>query len=286
VPPLRTDDAGLNGLVERARGGDGKALNALVAALSDDVYGLALRMTAHRADAEDATQEVLLKVATHLGGFRGEASVRTWAYRIGLRHLLDRRKSRVEAMHLDFERFAQDLLDGLGEPSGDAAEAEEVKLGCSLGMLTCLDRDHRVAYILSDVFDLPNRAAAGIAAVSEQVYRQRLSRARRQLEAFTKSYCGVVNSAAPCRCDRRVQRAVELGRVQRGRLELAHHARRHATAPVQEMESLHGAARLFRTHPDYAAPNAVAGALKRLLATGGLSILDETQPPHPEPRER
>jgi RNA polymerase sigma factor (sigma-70 family) len=267
VPALTTEDAGLDGLVERARSGDGNALNALIAALADDVYGLALRMTANRADAEDATQEVLLKVTTHLGGFRGEAAVRTWVYRIALRHLLDRRKSRVEALHLDFERFAQDLLDGLGDPSGDAAEAEEVKLGCSLAMLTCLDRPHRVAYVLGEVFDLPNRAAAQIAGIGEPLYRQRLSRARRQLEAFTKSYCGVVDAAAPCRCDRRVARATELGRLQRDNLELAHHPKQRAAAQVREMESLHGAARLFRSHPDYAAPDAVRREIKRLLAT-------------------
>ncbi|HKU47985.1 MAG TPA: RNA polymerase sigma factor, partial [Burkholderiales bacterium] len=255
------------------RSGGGRALDALVAALADDVYGLALRMTANRPDAEDATQEALLKIATHLGGFRGEASVRTWAYRIALRHLLDRRKSRVEAMHLDFERFGHDLLDGLGEASGDAAEAEEVKLGCSLAMLTCLDRDHRVAYILGDVFDLPNRAAAEIAGASEPVYRQRLSRARRQVEAFTKSYCGVVDSNAPCRCDRRVGRAIELGRLQRDKLDLALHPKRQAA--VQDMESLHGAARLFRTHPAYATPAAVSREIARLMTSAKLSILED-----------
>ena len=256
-------------LVESARAGSSAALNSLVGELVDDVYGLALRMTANTADAEDATQEILLKAVTHLGTFRGEASVRTWVYRIAVRHLIDRGKSRTEALALDFERFGADLLDGLADPGGDAAEAEEVKLGCSLAMLTCLDREHRVAYILGEVFDLPNRAAAAIVEASEEVYRQRLSRARRQVEAFTRSYCGVVNEKAPCRCDRRVARAIELGRMQRGALALAGHPRRVA-AHVQEMESLHGAARLMRSHPQYAAPGRVAEAVKRLLTSTNL----------------
>jgi len=262
----------LTQLVADARGGNGAALNALVAELADGVYGLALRMTANPADAEDATQEILLKAITHLGMFRGEASVRTWVYRIAVRHLVDRGRSRVEALALDFERFGEDLLDGLADPGGDAAEAEEVKLGCSLAMLTCLDREHRVAYILGEVFDLPNRVAATVVEVSEEVYRQRLSRARRQVEAFTRSYCGVVNERAPCRCDRRVARAIELGRVKRGALTLVGHPRSLATH-VQEMESLHGAARLFRSHPDYAAPAKVAEEVKRLLANTDLAVL-------------
>src|SRR5688572_3020218 len=149
-------------LVEHAQAGDRAALNELVRRLIDDVYRLALRMTANRADAEDAAQEVMIKAVTHLGSFRGESSVRTWVYRIAVRHLLDRPKSRVETFGLDFERFAADLLDGLepGALDEDPAAAEEVKLGCTLAMLTCLDREHRVAYILGEVFDVPAAAAA------------------------------------------------------------------------------------------------------------------------------
>src|SRR5258706_1682385 len=181
--PEPADDTsdGLSLLVERARAGDGKALNLLVAKLVDDVYHLSLRMTASPADAEDATQEVMIKVVTHLGTFRGDASVRTWAYRIAVRHLVDQRKTRVEALGLDFDGFAADLLDGL-ESQGQAEDplaAAEVKLGCTLAMLTCLDREHRVAYILGEVFDFHSSLAATIADVSDQVYRQRLSRARR-----------------------------------------------------------------------------------------------------------
>jgi RNA polymerase sigma factor (sigma-70 family) len=265
--------ADLAPLVERAQAGERRALDALLAALADGVYRLALRMTGNPPDAEDATQEVLLKVATHLREFRGEASVRTWAYRIAVRHLLDRRKSAVEALGLDFERFAADLADGLGTPDGDPAAATEVKLGCTLAMLTCLDREHRVAYILGDVFDLPPAVAAEVAGVAEPAYRQRLSRARRQLEAFTESYCGVVNPAAACSCDKRVERAIELGRVERHNLRLAHHPVTGAAPKVQEMEALHAAAALMRSHPDYAAPGRIAAKVGELLDGGDLQIL-------------
>jgi RNA polymerase sigma factor (sigma-70 family) len=262
----------LQALVGRARSGDAGALNELAARLADDVYRLALRMTANRADAEDAAQEILIKAITHLGTFRGEASVRTWVYRIAVRHLLDRPKSRIEALSLDFERFSADLLDGL-EPAAaqeDPAAAEEVKLGCTLAMLTCLDREHRVAYILGEVFDLPSEEAAAIAGVSGEAYRQRLSRARRQLEAFTEAYCGLVSEQAPCRCDRRVKRAAELGRIDRERLHLVRHPTSAVLANVREMEALHATAALLRSHPQYAAPR----ELKQLLAEGWLRILD------------
>src|SRR5207249_2712227 len=96
--PRSQEEQALALLVSRARAGDAEALNRLVAELVDDVYRLGLRMTANPADAEDAAQEVMIKVVTHLGTFRGDASVRTWVYRIAVRHLIDQRKSRVEAL--------------------------------------------------------------------------------------------------------------------------------------------------------------------------------------------
>jgi RNA polymerase sigma factor (sigma-70 family) len=263
----------LHALVGRAQSGDRAALNELVSLLADDLYRLALRMTGNPADAEDAAQEVMIKVLTHLGSFRGEASVRTWAYRIAVRHLLDRPKSRVESLGLGLERFAADLMDGLQPADADAdpALAEEVKLGCTLAMLTCLDREHRVAYILGEIFDLPSAEAAAIADASPEAYRQRLSRARRQLEAFTQAYCGLVGREAPCRCDRRVKRALELGRIDRAKLELARHPTAEVLVHVKEMEALHATAALFRSHPRYAAPEKV----RALLAAGVLRILDD-----------
>jgi RNA polymerase sigma factor (sigma-70 family) len=252
---IPTDAGELANLVTQAQAGDAGALDAVVRAIQHDVYRLALRMTACVEDAEDATQEVLIKVITRLESFRGEASVRTWAYRIAVRHVLDRKKSRVEELHLTFEAFAADLLDGLaGTPDTDPVLVSDVKRGCTLAMLTCLDREHRLAFVLTDVFDLPHREAAALCEVEEDVYRQRLSRARRALEAFTRSYCGLVAEAAPCHCSRRVARAVALGRLHRDAPVLASHPVAELAEAVQDMEQLHDAARLMRQHPPYLAP--------------------------------
>ena len=257
--------------VDAARGGDRLALERVVRAVQDDVFRLALRMTGCPEDARDACQEVLIKVVTRLDSFRGDSSVRTWAYRIAVRHLLDRKKSRVEELAMSFERFGADLLEGLAAPdSTDPVMVEEVKLGCTLAMLTCLDREHRLAYVLGDVFDLPNRDAAELCAITEESYRQRLSRARRSLETFTQSFCGLVDERAPCRCDRRVARAEELGRIERGRPRLAHAGAREA---AREMETLHDTARLMRSHPGYAAPADIIEGVRAALEGGAPRIL-------------
>ena len=212
-------------------------------------------MTACVEDAEDATQEVLIKVITRLESFRGDASVRTWAYRIAVATCWIGRRVESRTLRLTFDAFGADLLDGLAAtPEPDPVLVTEVKRGCTLAMLTCLDREHRLAFVLTDVFDLPHGEAAALCEVGEDVYRQRVSRARRALEAFTRSYCGLVAETAPCHCSRRVARAEALGRLHRDAPGLASHPAAEVTEAVQEVEGLHDAARLMRQHPPYLAP--------------------------------
>src|SRR5688572_9591300 len=266
------DATALAGAVERAKAGDLDAVASVVAALQHDIFRLALRMTGHVEDAEDVTQEVLIKVITRLDSFRGESSIRTWAYRIAVRHILDRKRSRVETAELTFARFGADLLDGLAaNPDPDPIMIEEVKRGCTLAMLCCLDRDQRLAFILTDIFDLPYGEAADLCGVDAATFRQRLSRARRALEAFTRSYCGLVNTGASCQCDRRVARAEELGRVHRAKPLLARWPAEQIDTAVREMESLHDAAGLLRSHPAYAAPETVLGRVREAIAVTGLT---------------
>jgi RNA polymerase sigma factor (sigma-70 family) len=249
--------------VSRARSGDQGALEKIVRATQDDVYHLALRMTGNAADAEDACQEVFIKVITHLGEFRGEAGLRTWIHRIAVNHLLDRKKSRLEQMSMTFDSFGQDLLDGLSaEPHPDDALADEVKRGCTLAMLTCLDREHRLAVVLTEVFDLPIEYAAELSGVNQATYRQRISRARRALETFTQQYCGLVSASARCHCARRVDRALELGRV--SKRDQA--AREHLAKATLEMNELHSTAALIRQQPEDRAPERVAKIVGELIA--------------------
>jgi DNA-directed RNA polymerase specialized sigma24 family protein len=68
----------LEELAVAAAAGDATALEAVLAGVRDDVYGLALGMLWHPEDAADATQDILIKVMTRLGGYRREAALRTW----------------------------------------------------------------------------------------------------------------------------------------------------------------------------------------------------------------
>lgn len=270
--------APLEELVAAACAGDAEALGQLLEALRDDVYGLALRMLWHPEDAEDATQEILIKVMTKLSSFRGQASVRTWAYRVAVNLLLDRRRSGLERQQLTFEAFGQDLAEGLVDPSPDLAPsagvlAEEVKRGCTMAMLTCLDRDHRMAWILGEVFGVTSEDGGWICGISAAAYRKRLSRARDRLRRFVEGHCGLVDATNSCRCHRRIEAAVGSGRVVPDGLLFVDES--EALGPsVREMEGMHTAASLLRDHPDYRAPHDVAVRIGRLLESATLRLLD------------
>lgn len=266
----------LTALVTAASGGESAALEQLVRAVQDDVYRLALRMVSQPADAEDATQEILVRVMTRLSTFRGEAAFGTWVHRIAVNHLLDRRKTAVERMEFSFDSYADDLQTGLGPPfSGPDAEllAEEVRLGCTQAMLTCLDRDLRVAYVLGEIFEVSSEEGAYICEIGAATYRKRLSRARQRIRTFVAGNCGVVNpDRAECRCARRVETAIALGRINPNNLKFSSHPVRQG---VKEMQALDTAAGLMRSHPDYRAPEALVGWIRSLVRSGEFKLFDK-----------
>ncbi|WP_196466323.1 sigma-70 family RNA polymerase sigma factor [Planomonospora sp. ID91781] len=215
-------------LVGRAVGGDAEALEEVVRRVQDPVYRLALRMAGRPADAEDAAQEILIRVVTRLSSWRAEASLVTWAYRIAVNHLLNLRRTAYEHRGITFEVLGENLAEGLAaaDHRGPEAEllAEEVRLGCTQAMLQCLDRSERVAYVLGEIFELPGEQAGWILEISPAAYRKRLERARKRIRAFMSATCGLVSRDAACRCARRVESAIAHGRVDPRRPVFAGHA--------------------------------------------------------------
>lgn len=207
----------LEDLVRLAIDGDQGALDLVVRALQPDVYGIALRMLWNKEDAEDATQEILVRVVTRLSQFDFRSRLRTWAYRIAVNYVLDVKRSATERLQLTFESLGDGLIEGLSQdgPSGteQSLMIEEVKVGCSMAMLQCLDRPHRIAYILGDIMELSGPDAAEALEISADLFRKRLQHARTAVLSFTKGHCGLVSDSAPCCCNRQVTSNARSGRI-------------------------------------------------------------------------
>jgi RNA polymerase sigma factor (sigma-70 family) len=167
------------------------------------IYNIAIRMLHHPQDAEDATQEILLKAVTRLSSFEDRSSFRTWLYRIVVNHVLNMKRGRVEREALTFKAFGDDLdatpdLD-LPDRASGSPEARllvaEAMMTCTTGMLLCLDREQRLTYILGAILGASDTVGAELLEISRDNFRQRLARARRDLHNFMDGKCGLGDPA-------------------------------------------------------------------------------------------
>jgi RNA polymerase sigma factor (sigma-70 family) len=267
--------------VRAAAAGDKAAARDVLDSVSDDVYELALRMLGHPADAEDAAQEILVIVLTHLSSFRGESAFRTWVWRIAANHLSRTRRGRRET--ITFETLDERLRTGLREPPSEHPDPEaqvlgaELRLRCTEAMILSLDRELRIAHILGDIFSLPGETCAEILDIDHATFRKRLSRARARLARFMGNWCGVLDEANPCRCPGQVDAAVERGLIAPQDLYLSEARKRPAPASLdraaEEVDHLLRIAEVLRGPHRYAAPGAMVKGLRELLDSQRLELL-------------
>jgi len=227
APAARDEDDAR--LAARAADGDRAALELLIVRHQRWVYAIALRMVRNPDAARDLAQEAMLRVVTRMAQFEGRSSFRTWAYRIVVRCMLDVKKAADERLFSGFERFGMELdalplgpleLSASLEPER-AYIVEETRIGCLLGMLLCLDRDQRIAYVLGAILGAPSEVAADVLGISPPAFRKRLERARIDLSEFMNDKCGLVNEENPCRCPRKTAALVRAGSVDPSRLRFA-----------------------------------------------------------------
>ena len=93
----RTDDES-PALVARCQAGDVEAFAELYARHSARIFSLAARMAGSPETGEDLLQEIFLQAYRKIGGFKGDAAVGTWLYRLALNHCLDFVRSRQARM--------------------------------------------------------------------------------------------------------------------------------------------------------------------------------------------
>ena len=274
VPAGDADD---QDLIRHVKQGSREALELLIARHQAWIYNIVLRMVYNPQDAEDATQEILIKLLTTLSTFEGRSKFRTWLYRIVVNHVLNMQRTRSEVWEWTFEKYGSglasapdlDLPDPRTVPADVQLLVDEARIGCSSGMLLCLDRDQRLVYILGEIFGVTDVVGGELLDISRDNFRQKLARARRDLHSFMHDRCGLVNQANPCRCAKKTQAFMRAGYVDPHKLLFAqsHVLRvREVAAKVHEdVESLDEAyGEIHRDHPFQSPPDFVA-AVRRLI---------------------
>lgn len=261
-------------LVEKAVLGDKEALEALLGSVQDMVFNLSLRMLGMIPDAEDATQEILIKVMTRLSSFRQESSLSTWVFRIAVNHLKNYQKGMFSQRPLSFELYGEDIASGrekdVPDMSGGVDKAlleRELKMSCSNVMLQCLDSESRCIYILGTMFRLDSRIAAEVLEMSPEAYRQKLSRIRRKMGAFLNEYCELSGSGM-CSCRRRTNYAIATHRIDPARLDfntMEECRYGDIVSCTDAMEQLDDLSQIFAGFPAYRSPERVSTWVKNLM---------------------
>jgi RNA polymerase sigma-70 factor (ECF subfamily) len=157
-----------------ARLGDKHALEAWVRASYRDVWRLCAALVDEQA-AEDLAQETFVRATRALGGFRGHSSARTWVLAIARHVCMDELRARSRRRRRDTEiaGAAEGALT-VPDTSADVAVHE---------LLSLLDPDRRIAFVLTQLFRFSYEQAATICDCPVGTIRSRVARAREELVA-------------------------------------------------------------------------------------------------------
>ncbi|MEE9363129.1 MAG: RNA polymerase sigma factor [Cellulophaga sp.] len=207
-------------LIKATLSGDKVALDMLIKRHYSYTFNISLKMLYSHQDAEDVNQEIWIKTITQLKNFQFKSSFRTWIYRITVYHILDMKKKSVEiAISKGFDGYANNLANISSQELNKEEKivlkeaVEEAKISCMSGMLMCLDREQRLIYVMGDIFNIDHKLGSEIFGIKPDSYRQKLSRARKELFNFMNKQCSLVNTDNPCTCSKKTKGFIKVGYV-------------------------------------------------------------------------
>lgn len=173
-------------IIDSVLDGDSEAYSELVLRYQDRVLGFCYSMLYVRAEAEDAAQEVFIKVYRSLGDFRGDSAFSTWLYRIAFNHCASLRKRAARRNTESFDAMTdqrrEELLSAPGSVS-DAQPGEDLAAGAMLA----LPEAYRAAMAMR-LEGEDYKAIAGSLGISVDSVKARLRRARVILRARLRHF--------------------------------------------------------------------------------------------------
>ena len=204
--------------VDQAINGSKEALEAIIENIEGPVFNLSLRMLGRIEDAEDAKQDILIKVITSLSSYKGKSLFSTWVYKIAVNHLINEKNKDFVNHPLSFEIFGSDIDRYVASsvdqtnPAEKKIFSEELKLSCTNVLLQCLNPFDRLIFILGTMFDVDSRLGSEITGLSADNFRQRLSLSRKGMSTFFSEYCEHAGGKK-CNCMNRVNYALSQHRI-------------------------------------------------------------------------
>ena len=201
-------------LIGRMQAGDGTAVAELASTYGPRIHQLALRYVKNWEDAEEVTQDVLMKVHRKIDAFRGDAALSSWIYRITFNAAMSRLRTvkyqRAQAQDRQAADTSQDR-DGGSRPvdptRADIADwsqmADEGVLRSQLrtrvfGAILSLPAIYRAPVMLRDIQGMSTEEASAMLKVKDQTLKSRLHRGRLILRKQLADFAGGLTLHKPC----------------------------------------------------------------------------------------
>jgi RNA polymerase sigma-70 factor (ECF subfamily) len=191
----RTED---RQLVARLQARDETAVHELAERYGSRIYQLALRQMKNREDAEEVTQDVLMKVYRKIDAFRGDSALSSWIYRITFNTAMSRLRTSKLARTAQQHERNRDGEDenqrAVRQPADWSNMPDEELLRAQLrraviAAIQDLPEIYRVPVVLRDIEGLSTEEASTRLRVKDQTLKSRLHRGRlmlrERLQAFT-----------------------------------------------------------------------------------------------------
>jgi RNA polymerase sigma factor (sigma-70 family) len=273
-------------LIDKILRGDKTALETLILRYQDWIYNVAIRMVGNPADAQDITQEIVIKIITRLGTYREEkASFKTWLYRVTLNHMLNMKKRGLEKVSLDFDNYysrMEFIYDREPANTREIAElVQDTMTDCVMATLVCLERRPRLVVVLGVIFGLDSRRGAEALGITPDNFRQILSRSRAKLKTFMGRNCSLVNKDAPCVCRLKITELIKAGfrdprHLKYNNLLFDRRIRDIVGGRVRNFMTkyFYPFHHLFRSHPYWKAPDMLAWLRATLRERDFLELFD------------
>jgi RNA polymerase sigma-70 factor (ECF subfamily) len=186
-------------LIGRMQAGDATAVNDLATTYGPRVHQLAFRYLKNWEDAEEVTQDVLMKVHRKIDAFRGDAALSSWIYRITFNTAMSRlrsgRFSRPHEVPRQDTHAGDEPERGPQEPADWSALADDRVMRSEmrsrlLEALTHLPTVYRVPVLLRDIQGLSTEEASAVLRVKPQTLKSRLHRGRLILRRHLGDFAG------------------------------------------------------------------------------------------------
>ncbi len=245
--------------IQKACAGNKLALDEIIAGISNKIYNLSLRMLLFPADAEDATQEILIKIITHLNTFKGESAFETWVYRIASNYLITLKSKNTEQFRMSFDDYAIMLDTGISDSVAYTKNEgeikileEEVRISCTHGMLLCLNPTDRIVYILGDILEINSIEGASVLEINAENFRKILSRSRQKIRNFMSRKCGLVNESNPCKCSKKIDFLI--GRNLMNPLKLSFADKQRSLQLISRIDEIDRSLAILQGNPNFDFP--------------------------------